>query len=953
MKNLTKKMFSIIIYCADIFKYFQYKTMIFRPSDDVLDQNWQVIPQTNEFVNQSNSNDSEHQLFHAEDGSWNPSVPNLNPDNIVIPDVDTEEVKAPDLSDLLTKDNTSATSENASEPTDNLKNEDIIENNQSSENMVDENENQNANIVDNQVLVNNANEQASATENLTPTNETSNETNNETNNDTQNNTPTWNSDIEEAIPWKMTDEERIKLVSNIEWAIHSNLDLLVNEQWYKTIIKYRKIHRIVFKRWLFIFSAFIWVLIWTLFQVNAWQSNSYQMIKDESIEDISSWRVSDMPDKILEDIKGKGIDVIVPYWSAKLDGKSFQSKGNLISYNWIILPQVASLNYETNKFSIDDFDQKKMNRSDLEELLKMLVNDSVVRKTKDLKNPFDMKRKGQEFEWWLESFFNLKCLDATKLSDFVCDDFLEIFNKYGKYYDLSSHSSELVAYVENLKKYKKDIKPVCEMIKEYSIHAWTLYSSDFDSIMNDCGPEYRHYYKKMTNFIEVENSMSQPELSEKVYDDPDINAYKLISSWQSVYKFLNGTVNKNYIISYLKFVEKLIWQDKGTNKYISPIYKDLLYIFNTDEVYTKLLNKWELSADIKNLIDKINNWNWLDGYPLVNLVTTQDVVNAEKETDYTETKQLTLEEMFSQYYYMTDKLKIRKVDEVSDDEIRVQSEIISNAVKSKVWDEQWGSLKATVSLKRKDNILYVSNIKIANQQKLTDILNIHATQEDVTLNAMLVYIDEQVGFWYDNKAQEVEDKPTFCDTLSGKVEIKLRSCDDSSIILNKWDIEYKFIINNWILDSFEISDEELNSMVKDSLASTMIMKDNTTAIIESVIEFNKDEPEETNIDKKMQVIDQFRLYFKIIPEIESMDWDTFLLNFTLWEFDLQAYYDINTQILSKISYVACDKTLEIKDLTIEVSSNNATQLTEILNNPRIFFTKANQTAYKKYQKMCE
>jgi hypothetical protein len=88
------------------------------------------------------------------------------------------------------------------------------------------------------------------------------------------------------------------------------------------------------------------------------------------------------------------------------------------------------------------------------------------------------------------------------------------------------------------------------------------YSPDFDTIMNECGPEYRSYYKKMTSFIEVENSMNQPELSEKVYDDPDINAYKLISSRQNVYKFLNGTVNKNYIISYLKFVEKLIGQDK-------------------------------------------------------------------------------------------------------------------------------------------------------------------------------------------------------------------------------------------------------------------------------------------------------------------------------------------------------------------------------------------------------
>ena len=51
--------------------------------------------------------------------------------------------------------------------------------------------------------------------------------------------------------------------------------------------------------------------------------------------------------------------------------------------------------------------------------------------------------------------------------------------------------------------------------------------------------------------------------------------------------------------------------------------------------------------------------------------------------------------------------------------------------------------------------------------------------------------------------------------------------------------------------------------------------------------------------------------------------------------------------------MACDKTLEIKNLTIEVNPNNSSQLTEILNNPRIFFTKADQTAYKRYQKMCE
>jgi hypothetical protein len=73
------------------------------------------------------------------------------------------------------------------------------------------------------------------------------------------------------------------------------------------------------------------------------------------------------------------------------------------------------------------------------------------------------------------------------------------------------------------------------------------------------------------------------------------------------------------------------------------------------------------------------------------------------------------------------------------------------------------------------------------------------------------------------------------------------------------------------LDSFEINDEELNTMVIESLNNIIIMKDNTPAIIESIIEFNKDDPEDSDIDRKMQVIDQFRLYFKIIPEIESID----------------------------------------------------------------------------------
>ena len=80
--------------------------------------------------------------------------------------------------------------------------------------------------------------------------------------------------------------------------------------------------------------------------------------------------------------------------------------------------------------------------------------------------------------------------------------------------------------------------------------------------MEYCDEDAKNFYKKMINFIDVENSLSQPEISDKVYEDSDLNAYKLLSAQQTVYKILNGNMNKNYILSYLKFVKALINRDK-------------------------------------------------------------------------------------------------------------------------------------------------------------------------------------------------------------------------------------------------------------------------------------------------------------------------------------------------------------------------------------------------------
>ena len=58
-------------------------------------------------------------------------------------------------------------------------------------------------------------------------------------------------------------------------------------------------------------------------------------------------------------------------------------------------------------------------------------------------------------------------------------------------------------------------------------------------------------------------------------------------------------------------------------------------------------------------------------------------------------------------------------------------------------------------------------------------------------------------------------------------------------------------------------------------------------------------------------------------------------------------------MLTNISYMSCDKTLEIDNFTIELSVENASTLTELLNNPRVFLVRNNRQAYEKYLKMCE
>ena len=183
--------------------------MTFRPSDDVLDEianDQQVDSSLDQYYNNITQWDWEHFLQQTNEDTQVDDVNKEPSENIISPDfnVPTEEVKAPDLSQLL-------------------QNQWNMESSNWEDFSIDLSEIQSTNNEDNIQIENNG-----------------------TDISWQSDQPVESSDTDVVIPGKLPDEERVKLVSWIDWSIHGNLDFLVNKEWYDTIGKYKKIHRIIF-----------------------------------------------------------------------------------------------------------------------------------------------------------------------------------------------------------------------------------------------------------------------------------------------------------------------------------------------------------------------------------------------------------------------------------------------------------------------------------------------------------------------------------------------------------------------------------------------------------------------------------------------------------------------------------------------------------------------------------
>jgi len=93
-------------------------------------------------------------------------------------------------------------------------------------------------------------------------------------------------------------------------------------------------------------------------------------------------------------------------------------------------------------------------------------------------------------------------------------------------------------------------------------------------------------FERLASFIEVQNELDSKQISKSIYNDSEINAYKLLSVQQSIYKdIINNRINTTNILQYLDFLKELLAADK-----IDAFYKDLSYRFDNKYILPRIEN---------------------------------------------------------------------------------------------------------------------------------------------------------------------------------------------------------------------------------------------------------------------------------------------------------------------------------------------------------------------------
>jgi hypothetical protein len=376
----------------------------------------------------------------------------------------------------------------------------------------------------------------------------------------------------------------------------NELGIFFNQAQFMIIKRYKKLHRFLFKHGIF-------VLMGMLAGGIVYYLSLQSVDKSLSVSQTAALNLAkNFRARQLSQSEHTELEIQIPYGESETKEGVISSRSNLVTYQGVVLPRIMSILQGSSLFDLEKFSAKQATSGDLMNVVDQLIFSPLLSTTNLPFSPTLTLSNG------IITDFNLQCVDEKKLSPWLCDKFLERLYAEGTFYNIGADKIGM----ERLLKTVKNPDPLCTLMYDTTLYHRTIYP-DFNDLILWCSTSHIQRYRELINFIEVEEELNKGIVSPTIYANKSINAYKLLSAQQILYKnLLVGSLNRTTISSYLEYAQELLNRNNGNDRYILPLYKDILYRIN-NMVLLPILetndNKTISKMEIQQLINQINQLN--------------------------------------------------------------------------------------------------------------------------------------------------------------------------------------------------------------------------------------------------------------------------------------------------------------------------------------------------------
>jgi len=348
---------------------------------------------------------------------------------------------------------------------------------------------------------------------------------------------------------------------------------------YKTldIIKfYTQVYEFVNKYLIFVFAAFLSIIVVGILWI--WQPSTLQSI---SINNSTWYKAYHQEVGLLHPLNFYAAKELVfdksskiyalgwPIWS---QDNMINSINNIVQYNGIILPRQIS-----RSAWVPHFESEIYSEAMITTLLKGMGDSQV-----NLMDISDKLTKPQVtlLEDWLIKSFGLSCTNRNLTTFTFCDLKLSSSINSRYHYNLTNSVSELPTihdYIFTQSNNDSLKQMFCDsMVRQYR-YEW---NGTIKSLLRSCSQDIINESEDIAQMKEINQEIDTGQITNKVYSNPIMNRYKLMSIYQYLMRQINNNEfadekDTNVLISYNSFITNL-----GNQWNIKQPYGDIILVFH-------------------------------------------------------------------------------------------------------------------------------------------------------------------------------------------------------------------------------------------------------------------------------------------------------------------------------------------------------------------------------------